>query len=299
MSLAEAGAGRFASGRGPALDRSLLLRGPCGPRAVDCRTASSAVGHHGADFTWLPNATTITFRLGRLSADLTTRLARSLLGERIIPAGLLNQIATRTDGVPLFIEEVTRSLIERVANTGRPTMGDEEGQIPASLHEALIGRLDRTAGAKLTTQVASVAGRLVRLDVLTAVSGMSPDELERSVAALIAAGVIERDLSAPVETYAFSHSLLRDAAYDSLLRDRRRELHGRDARALQKLLPEIQRQPTTRMQRSSPPTAGSGRGYCVAVARPIRATKNSGRPITMKVMGEYEPTGRGPRRTAF
>ena len=193
----------------------------------------------GVDCAWLPKSTTVTFRLSRLSADLTSRLARSLLGERTIPAGLLNQIARRTDGVPLFIEEVTRSLIERVAETARPSIGDEESHIPASLHEALIGRLDRTAGAKLTAQVASVTGRLVRLDVLTAVSGMSPDELERSVTALVAAGVIEQDLSAPVETYTFSHSLLRDAAYGSLLRDRRRELHEKVARALQKLLPEI------------------------------------------------------------
>ena len=198
--------------------------------------------------TWLSRQATTTLQLGRLDALHTARLARNMLGSRAISPRLLEQIANRTDGVPLFIEEVVRGILERNLDAlpEEALPGEAGREIPASLHESLIARLDRAVGARHIAQVAAVAGRSVRRDVLAAASGSTGEALDRALATLVASGILEQDLRAGADSYAFSHSLLRDAAYDSLLSDRRRELHEQVARALQRLVPELhERQPET------------------------------------------------------
>ncbi len=187
-----------------------------------------------------------TLRLGRLDPALTERMVRERLGNSTIPDSLLRRIVDRTDGVPLFIEEVTRGLREQLPD-GAPglDMGDEAAnRIPASLRESLIARLDRVGRSKPVAQVAAVVGYSIRRDVLAAISDLTPEELDQSLAVLVASGILQHDLRAADETYTFSHALLRDAAYESLLREPRRMLHERVARALQRLQPAfIERQP--------------------------------------------------------
>ena len=197
-------------------------------------------GREGIDPSFLPGDTAI-LRLGPLGPDATAGMVRDLLGDRPISADLLDQIAKRTDGVPLFIEEITRALREHApgALSEQRLNGEAGRHIPASLHESLMARLDRAGAAKHIAHAAAVAGRSVRRDILAEIGNLTPEELDRSLATLVAAGVLERDLRASEETYGFSHALLRDAAYDSLLREPQRALHEKVARALQRLQPEI------------------------------------------------------------
>ncbi len=164
-----------------------------------------------------------------------------LLGQTTLPPGLAQRVAARTDGVPLFIEEIARALAEH-GPPADPLTGEPDRDIPATIHESLIARLDRAAGAKTIAQVVSVAGRSVQRDVLAMASGISGAALEHALATLVAAGILEQNLQVTVDTYGFTHALLRDAAYDSLLRDRQRELHAKVANALRCLTPALLRQ---------------------------------------------------------
>jgi predicted ATPase len=141
-----------------------------------------------------------------------------------------DQIASRTDGVPLFVEEVARTLSQRTLEVDRATQLDQF--IPTSLEETLIGRLDRAGSAKEVAQVAAVIGRSFHRDVLLAACQMDSARLNAALATLANLGIIERVRGSSPESYTFRHVLLRDAAYSSLLRERRRELHDRVARAL-------------------------------------------------------------------
>src|SRR5262249_20967743 len=116
--------------------------------------------------------------------------------------------------------------------------------IPASLHESLMARLDRSGPAKEIAQIAAVVGRSVRRDVLADAARLPDAELEHALLTLADADVLYPDDADGAGLYSFRHALLRDAAYDSLLRDDRRALHLRVARALQQLDPHtVQQQP--------------------------------------------------------
>ena len=184
--------------------------------------------------------------LGRLPGEAVSKMVQSLFGTLVAPQQLAGAIARRTDGVPLHIEAVARSLLQL------PTLPElDEDQleiadlaIPASLHESLMARLDRSGRAKEIAQVAAVAGRSVRRDVLTEAVRLPNAEVEQALATLVEADLLFPESSSGGEVYTFTHALLRDAAYDSLLRDDRQALHQRVARALQALDPHtVQQQP--------------------------------------------------------
>ena len=198
----------------------------------------------GFEAPWLKDATLLP--LGRLPGDAVSKMVQSLFGTVVAPQQLAGAIARRTDGVPLHIEAVARSLLQL------PTLPElDEDQleiadlaIPASLHESLMARLDRSGRAKEIAQVAAVAGRSVRRDVLTEAVRLPNAEVEQALATLVEADLLFPESSSGGEVYTFTHALLRDAAYDSLLRDDRQALHQRVARALQALDPHtVQQQP--------------------------------------------------------
>ena len=151
-------------------------------------------------------------RLGR--ADIEVIVAR--LGGDSLPSDTVETIIARTDGVPLFVEELTKAVLE----TG-------ETAIPASLHDSLIARLDRIPEAREIAQIAACIGREFGKSLLVAIQDGSEEEVQSALDMLLSAGLITRHGDYSSDLFAFKHALLRDAAYTSLLRKRRRYLHER------------------------------------------------------------------------
>ncbi len=196
------------------------------PRVAGAPLALLLTGRDGVNLDWL-GSDVMVLRLDRLAQSEVADMLNELFGvTRPLPA-LLEQVVHRTDGVPLFVEEVARVLLER---SGEST--ELIDFVPESLQESLISRLDRSGPGKQLAQVAAVAGRSVRRDVLARACGLAPEGLEPSLSLLVEAGILERHTRLRVEIVSFSHALVREAAYSSLLRGRRRELHRRMARAI-------------------------------------------------------------------
>jgi class 3 adenylate cyclase/predicted ATPase len=174
-------------------------------------------------------AGTVTLELKGLQKAEATRLFAALCGNPA-PPQLGHDLATRTGGVPLFVEEFARALAEKgaceAASAAMPA-------IPVTLHECLAARLDRAGPAKAVAQAGAVLGQdEVRAPVLAAVAGLPEVAVEEALVQLEAAGVLKRGHGPRSQTWRFRHALLREAAYDSLLRDCRRALHSRAADAL-------------------------------------------------------------------
>lgn len=167
----------------------------------------------------------------------------------VVTPALMERILKKCDGVPLFIEELTKASLE--TSTGLDVLAaSRSGQprnidVPATLHDSLMARLDRLSDAKLVAQIGAVIGREFDHDVLETVTGLSASVLSRSLRLLVEAEILLPSGNAPQSLYAFKHALLRDAAYASLLRERRQELHGRIAHVLSRraetgeILPEL------------------------------------------------------------
>ena len=144
---------------------------------------------------------------------------------------LLEEILARTDGVPLFVEEVTRTVTE--------TSAASQLTVPATLQDSLMARLDRLGPAKEIAQVAAVIGRQFPYALLAAVTEIGDTELEAALARLSEAGLVFPQSRATEPTYMFKHALTRDVAYDSLLRARRQQLHERLVRTVQHQFPKL------------------------------------------------------------
>ena len=163
--------------------------------------------------------------LNRLStADIAAMIAPLVPGVAQRQA-LLDTIVLRTDGVPLFVEELTKALAERPDGA--------EHEVPASLHDTLMARLDRLLDSKEVAQVAACIGREVEHRLLVAVSDRPEADLRRSLDRLCEAELLFRRGSPPDAIYCFKHALVRDAAYESLLKSRRRTIHERVLNALE------------------------------------------------------------------
>ena len=149
----------------------------------------------------------------------------------------------RTDGIPLFIEEMTKAVLEAsdqdeaeraVASIPAPSLA-----IPASLHASLMARLDRLGSAKEVAQIGAVIGREFSHALLAAVARKEEGALQAALDGLIGAGLLFRQGVPPHATYLFKHALVQDTAYSTLLRERRRGLHARIAEVLETQFPEI------------------------------------------------------------
>ncbi|WP_159718583.1 ATP-binding protein [Geminicoccus flavidas] len=169
-----------------------------------------------------PRSTRLSLsRLGRgPSKAIVTRLA----GGRLPPA-VLGEIAARTDGVPLFVEELTKAVLE--ARTGTSVA------VPASLHASLMARLDRVPEVKKVAQVAACLGREFAYPLLAAVSPVPELELQAALDRLTTAELVFAQGEPPEASYAFKHALVRDAAHESLLKAERQRLHARIVRVLE------------------------------------------------------------------
>jgi class 3 adenylate cyclase/tetratricopeptide (TPR) repeat protein len=187
-------------------------------------------------WTGLPNVSTLT--LGRLDRDDVESMVARVAGGRLLPDEVMNQIVAKTDGNPLFVEELTKTVLE-----GSILVGDAEGYrlegplpplaIPATLHDSLMARLDRLAPVKEIGQIGAAIGRDFSYSLLRAVAGRDEIALKHALAQLEQAELVFRRGEPPEAVYSFKHVLVRDAAYESLLRSRRQQLHGQIARTLE------------------------------------------------------------------
>jgi len=186
-----------------------------------------------AAFLQQPHVTSL--QLSRLGHRQIAELIREVTSADI-PAGIVEDITGRSDGIPLFVEEMTRAIVESGSGTG----GADTPAIPESLQASLMARLDRISQpAKDLAQTASVIGREVPLPLLTRVMGVEEADIGPALDALLLSQLMTRAGSSQDKRIFFRHALIRDAAYQSLLLSRRREIHHRIAEAIEAAFPQI------------------------------------------------------------
>jgi class 3 adenylate cyclase/tetratricopeptide (TPR) repeat protein len=174
---------------------------------------------------WLARPHAASLTLSRLSREECVQLAAGVAATRGLPAETLAAIVAKTDGVPLFVEELTRSVLEATA--------DDATAVPATLKDSLMARLDRLGEAREVAQIAAVIGRQFGFALLDKIVPNGGAELEAALEKLVAAGIVFPEGRGGERNFSFKHALVRDAAYESLLLARRRELHARLAHALE------------------------------------------------------------------
>jgi class 3 adenylate cyclase len=178
-----------------------------------------------------PHVTALT--LNRLAHREVAAIIDRVVGNKLLPANIRQDIIERSDGIPLFIEEMTKAVLEAdgqgaaeqtIAAIASPTRA-----VPASLHASLMARLDRLGAAKEVAQIGAAIGREFSHALLTAVAREQDAKLESALDHLIGSGLLFRQGVPPHATYLFKHALVQDAAYGTLLREPRRALHNRIA----------------------------------------------------------------------
>jgi len=179
-------------------------------------------------WTGQPQVTTLT--LNRLDRRDRTALIEQIAGSTALPDEVIDQIADRTDGVPLFVEELTKSVLE----SGVPAVG-----IPTTLHDSLMARLDRLSSVRRVAQIGAAIGREFPYVLLRTVSRLPKDELQSALGKLVASELVFQRGAPPDAVYSFKHALVQDAAHSSLLRSTRQQLHAQIAEALEAHSPEL------------------------------------------------------------
>lgn len=193
-------------------------------------TFTYAFGHH-------PIITRLS--LNRLDREQAVRFARHVAGGKDLPQSVLDEITAKSDGVPLYVEEIAKVALESglLRETGDGFLLDGapgELSLPSSLHDSLMARLDRLHPVRDIAQIASVLGREFDFRTLAAVAKMPEADLVAALERLSEAELIFRRGAIPEATFTFKHALLRDAAYESMLKARRRALHEAVLRTLEK-----------------------------------------------------------------
>ncbi len=198
---------------------------------------------------WEARADVATIELRRLPASIGEQLALSVAGGKRLPKNVMRQIVEKTDGVPLFVEELTRTLLQSGQLDEKDDRYEVSGSlpsldIPATLQGSLMARLDQLAPLKRTAQLAATIGREFSVELLHLVSRLDSPVIEHELVELEHAGVVLRRDDAPTPTYMFRHALVQDAAYESLLKTRRQSYHRRIAEVLETEFPEtVESQP--------------------------------------------------------
>src|SRR5207237_781859 len=194
-----------------------------------------------------PHVTMLT--LNRLDRHDRTALVAQIAGGKPLPAEVIDQIADRTDGVPLFVEELTKSVLEsRLLRAERDRYVLDRAlppfAIPTSLHDSLMARLDRLASVRLVAQIGAAIGREFSYALMGAVSHLPEEELQAALGRFVASELVLQRGTLPDAIYSFKHALVQDAAHSSLLRGTRQQLHAQIAEALETHFPdEMENQP--------------------------------------------------------
>jgi class 3 adenylate cyclase/predicted ATPase len=191
------------------------------------------------DAPWIGQSHVTTLILNRLTQREVETMIEHLVGNKLLPLTIRQNIVERTDGIPLFVEEMTKATLEmdsdvaseKVTTAIPPTAS----LVPASLHASLMARLDRLGPAKEVAQIGAAIGRSFSYALLSGVVRRPEAELESSLSSLVASGLLFRQGT----NYAFKHALVQDAAYGTLLRNPRRALHGRIVETIENEFPEL------------------------------------------------------------
>ncbi|MEE4144303.1 MAG: adenylate/guanylate cyclase domain-containing protein [Halieaceae bacterium] len=206
------------------------------------------VGSHRPQFKtpWPDEAETRVIELGFLDPGASRDLIARVSGGESLPEKVVADILEKTDGIPLFIEELTRATLENPTLADWETPGDDDSfpPIPGTLQDSLNARLDRLGSAKDIAQVGAAIGREFRLDLLLAVVDRPAEQVEAALQKLVAAQLVSSRGKAPHKTFFFRHALIQEIAYGSLLRSTRRRLHAHIARTLaQRFRAQVQGRP--------------------------------------------------------
>lgn len=175
-----------------------------------------------------------TLTLAPLSADEIRSLAVASAPNADLPVAVLDQIVARADGVPLFAEELSRT----VDTSRSDTTDDDRLTVPVTLQDSLMARLDRLGEAKRVAQLCATLGRQFGFDLIEAASDAPPETLVAALERLVDAGILLQQGTSPRGVYTFKHALLQDIAYHSQLDSEREKIHARIARILEMQLGE-------------------------------------------------------------
>jgi class 3 adenylate cyclase/predicted ATPase len=192
---------------------------------------------------WTAGGHVASLAMDRLTREDTAAMVSRVARGKRLPAEVLEAIVARTDGVPLFVEELTKTVLESGAlreNAEGYTLAGplRELAIPTTVQDSLMARLDRLGSAKAVAQLGATLGREFRHDVLQAVSVLEDDALARELGQLEEAELVSRRGDPPQATYVFKHALVQDTAYQSLLRSTRQQYHRQVAQVLVERFPE-------------------------------------------------------------
>src|SRR5208283_4327625 len=197
---------------------------------------------------WTGQPQVTMLALNRLDRRDRMALATEIAGGKTLPVEVAAQIVDRTDGVPLFVEELTKSVLESgLLREDRNRYVLDRAltpfAIPTSLHASLLARLDRLASVRHVAQIGAAIGREFSYDLIHAVSRLSEDELQAALGRLVASELVFQRGTPPDAVYSFKHALVQDVTHGSLLRSSRQQLHAQIAEALTAHSAEIDSQP--------------------------------------------------------
>ena len=186
---------------------------------------------------WAGRPYVTSLNINRLGEREIAALIDRVVGNTPLPASIRRDIIERTDGIPLFVEEMTKAVLEAEsegeAQEAAASVPSSALAVPASLHASLMARLDRLGAAKEVAQIGAAIGREFSYALLAAVVQKPGAELETALGRLMAAGLLYRQDTPPHATYLFKHALIQDVAYGTLLREPRRALHARIAETVE------------------------------------------------------------------
>jgi predicted ATPase len=192
---------------------------------------------------WVGRPYVTALNLNRLGEREIAAMIDRVAGNKALPESTRQDIIERTDGIPLFVEEMTKAVLEAesegVAESAVATIPSPSIGVPASLHASLMARLDRLGPAKEVAQIGAAIGREFSHTLLTAVARKPEPEVASALDRIIAAGLLFRQGVPPQASYLFKHALVQDAAYGTLLREPRRSLHARIAETLESQFVEV------------------------------------------------------------
>ena len=192
---------------------------------------------------WTGRLYVTALSLNRLGEREIAAMIDSVTGNKPLPENVRQDIVERTDGIPLFVEEITKAALEAAAEgtaeRAIAAIPQSKIAVPASLHASLMARLDRLGPAKEVVQIGSALGREFPHALIAAVARKPEAELQSALERVVRGGLLFRQGMPPNATYLFKHALVQDAAYGTLLRDARRGLHARIAETLESKFTDI------------------------------------------------------------
>lgn len=200
------------------------------PRLATERVMLLVTHRPGYEPSWSNFGQVTRATLSRLGRRQAAEISANIKGAAALSESIRNEIIVKADGVPLFVEELTRALVDGKDGAAG---GEAAVTVQATLQDSLMARLDQLGPGKQIAQIGACAGRTFSHELLASIAPMPAAALDDGLHALLESGLVYRAGTPPDATYSFKHALVQDTAYASLLRRNRREIHGRIADALQ------------------------------------------------------------------